>query len=317
MQTMRRTVVGARGLLMLLAASLLAACGSSGGDAPVVKVDPQFEADQQQWRTQRYQDLIRADGWTSLIGLHWLEGPAHWIGSGPGSGIRLSAGPARLGMLRREGMAVSFTPEAGVDVSVDGEPVRGRIPLHSDHDPQPTIIAFDEGKGLLSLIRRGDRLALRVKHADAVSRTAFAGIDYWPGGPDWTVDAMLIPAPPGRTLSIVDITGMSSELPAGGTLQFQRDGVQYALEAIAEPGGELFVIFADRTSGHGSYPAARYIDVPPAGADGRVKIDFNRAYNPPCAFTPYATCPLPPAENRLDLRVEAGEKNYRKPEETH
>ena len=101
--------------------------------------------------------------------------------------------------------------------------------------------------------------------------------------------------------------------PNAGTLEFERDGRTWRLEAIGEPGRELFVIFGDRTSGHGSYPAGRYLDLPAPDAQGRVVIDFNHAYNPPCAFTPFATCPLPPPENRLDLAVEAGEKAYVKP----
>lgn len=298
-----------------LAAAALAGCGDrkAGQDAAAVQPDPAFAADNQAWRVQRYQELTRPDGWTSLVGLHWLSLKAHYIGSSADSGIRLEVGPPKLGMVSSDGEEVWFKPEPGVALTVDGRPLGGRIRFHSDRDPQPTTIGFDDGKGLLTLIRRGDRHALRLKHADAPSRTGFTGLDYWPLDESWRIKARFVPNAAGKTLPIVDIVGITTEMANAGAVEFERDGHAWRLQAIGEPGQELFVIFADRTSGHGSYPAGRYIDLPAADANGEVTIDFNRAYNPPCAFTPFATCPLPPPENRLDLRVDAGEKNYRKP----
>lgn len=292
----------------------LAACGDKETAPVVAPVDPVFAAEQQQWRQQRYTELNAPDGWTSLVGLHWLEHKAHYIGSGPGSGIRLAVGPDKLGMVARNGDSVTFTPERGVPMSVDGEPVTGRIRFFSDRDGTPTKIAFDDGRGQLSLIHRGERFALRVKHADAATRTGFTGLTYWDGGPAWKVTARFVPHPAGKRLAIVDITGLTTEMANAGALEFEKDGQPYRLEALGEPGRELFVIFGDRTSGHGSYPAGRYLDLPAPDASGQVVIDFNHAYNPPCAFTPFATCPLTPAENRLDLRVEAGEKAYHPPQ---
>ncbi len=298
----------------LLALGMVGCGDKDAAPAASAAVDPTFAAEQQQWRQQRYTELHAPDGWTSLVGLHWLEHKAHYIGSGPGSGIRLAVGPAKLGMVARNGDTVTFTPERGVALSVDGTPLTGRIRFNSDRDAAPTLIAFDDGKGQLSLIHRGARYALRVKHADAFSRSGFTGLTYWPGGPDWRITARFVPHPPGKTLPIVDITGLTTEMPNSGALEFERDGKTWQLEALGEPGRDLFVIFGDRTSGHGSYPAGRYLDLPPPDASGKVIIDFNHAYNPPCAFTPFATCPLTPPENRLDLRVEAGEQAYHAPE---
>lgn len=292
----------------------LAACGEKETAPVVAPVDPVFAAEQQQWRQQRYTELNAPDGWNSLVGLHWLEHKAHYIGSGPGSGIRLAVGPDKLGMVARDGNTVTFTPERGVPMTVEGEPVTGRIRFFSDRDATPTKIAFDDGRGQLSLIHRGERFALRVKHADAATRTGFTGLTYWDGGPAWKVSARFVPHAAGKRLSIVDITGLTTEMPNAGALEFEKDGKPYRLEALGEPGGELFVIFGDRTSGHGSYPAGRYLDLPAPDASGQMQIDFNHAYNPPCAFTPFATCPLTPPENRLDLRVEAGEKAYHPPQ---
>jgi uncharacterized protein (DUF1684 family) len=303
-----------RGLGAAMLALGLAACGNTPPAPVAVADDPAFAAEQQQWRLQRYEELHAADGWTSLVGLHWLEYKAHYIGRGPGSGIRLAVGPDKLGMVARQGDTVWFTPERGVVLRVGDTPVTGRIRFSSDRDPSPTLISFDDGKGQLSLIHRGERYALRVKHADAHSRTHFAGLQYWPGGAAWRISARFIPHPPGKTLPIIDITGLTTDMPNAGTLAFERDGRTWSLEAIGEPGRELFVIFVDRTSGHGSYPAGRYLDLPAPDANGRVLIDFNHAYNPPCAFTPFATCPLAPPENRLDLRIDAGEQAYHAPE---
>lgn len=292
----------------------LGACGDKETAPVVAPVDLVFAAEQQQWRQQRYTELNAPDGWTSLVGLHWLEHKAHFIGSGPGSGIRLAVGPDKLGMVALNGDSVTFTPERGVPMTVDGEPVTGRIRFFSDRDAIPTKIAFDDGRGQLSLIHRGKRFALRVKHADAATRTGFTGLTYWDGSPAWKVTARFVPHPAGKRLAIVDITGLTTEMANAGALEFEKDGTPYRLEALGDPGGELFVIFGDRTSGHGSYPAGRYLDLPAPDASGQVVIDFNHAYNPPCAFTPFATCPLTPAENRLDLRVEAGEKAYHPPQ---
>ena len=144
-----------RGVAGLLAAVWLAACSPAAPPAPAVTEDPAYAAAQQQWRVARYQDLTRPDGWTALVGLHWLQNKSHFVGSGATSGIRLTVGPDKLGLLRREGTQWWFTPEAGVDVSHDGQPVRGRIRVDTDKDAQPTLLAFDGGKGQLSIIRRG------------------------------------------------------------------------------------------------------------------------------------------------------------------
>ncbi|WP_434212022.1 DUF1684 domain-containing protein [[Pseudomonas] boreopolis] len=301
------------GLLALLA---LAGCGREDAPQPArpaEALDRQFLAETLAWREQRLEELRKPDGWTSLVGLHWLELKAHYIGSSPDSGIRLAVGPAKMGLVSVEGDKVWFTPEKHAALTVDGKPLAGRIRFYSDRDDAPTTIGFDEGKGRLTLIQRGDRRALRVRHADADSRVRFAGLDHWPADPAWRVEARFVPNPAGKTIPIVDIVGITTEQPNAGAVEFEKDGRTYRLEAIGEPGHELFIVFADRTSGHGSYPAGRFIDAGAPDAQGRVVLDFNRAYNPPCAFTPFATCPLPPPENRLDLAVAAGEKNYRKP----
>lgn len=298
---------------MLLA---LAACSGGADDSAKDQAgaipDPNFLADNAVWRNERKQDLLKPDGWTSLVGLHWLELKAHYLGSSAGSGIRLAVGPPRLGMVEQRDGRIYLTPESGVALTLDGEPLAGkrRVELKTDHDQAPSLIGFDEGKGLLSVIKRGQRSGLRIKHADAPTRLHFAGLDYWPADPAWKIVGKFVPHPPGKTMPIVDIIGTSTDAPNPGAVEFARAGKTYRIEAMGEPGNGLFLVFADRTSGHGSYPAGRFIDAPGPDVQGRVVLDFNRAYSPPCAFTTFATCPLPPAENRLDLAVTAGEKTY-------
>ncbi|MEB2186982.1 DUF1684 domain-containing protein [Xanthomonas campestris pv. campestris] len=299
-------------LLGMLVAVGVLGCGREAPPAPApVALDKTFLADNAAWREARLTELRAPDGWTSLVGLHWLSLKAHYIGRSADSGIRLAVGPPKMGMVSSERDALWFVPERGAALTVGGKPLTGKIRFQSDVDPQPTLIGFDDGKGVLSLIHRGDRYALRVKHADAPSRTGFAGLEYWPIDPSWRIQARYVPNNVGKTIPIVDIVGISSEQPNAGAIEFERDGKTYRLEAIGEPGRPMFVVFADRTSGHGSYSAGRFLDLEAPDASGHVVVDFNRAINPPCAFTPFATCPLPPPENRIDLAVSAGEKAYK------
>ena len=271
-----------------------------------------FAHAQDTWRATRVADITKPDGWASLVGLHWLDAGAHRVGSDGDNGIRLAMGPDHLGVFSVRDNRVGFVPDAMV--TVDGEPQIGATALRIDTDAAgPSKLVFDGGKGLATVIERGGRLALRVKHADADSRLRFSGIDYWPADRAWQVAARFIAHPAGKTLPIANIIGTTDQIPNPGVVEFERGGKVHRLEALDEGGGILFLVFADRTSGQGSYGAGRFLDAPMPDAQGRVLLDFNQAYNPPCAFTPFATCPLPPPENRLDLAIEAGERDYRKP----
>jgi uncharacterized protein (DUF1684 family) len=310
-------MVPSRSLIAVAAAAIasavvLTACHSGTAGPPVAKpraLPAAYVQAEQAWRTERLARLTAPDGWTSLVGLHWIDTGAHYAGSAPGNGIRLAVGPAQLGLFERKGGQVRFQPAAEGHLTVDGKPARAGF-LRADDDPAgAAVIGFDDGKGVATVIHRGARYALRVKHADAPARTGFHGLQYWPGGPEWVVDARFVPNPPGRTLDIANIIGVIEPTPNPGRVEFKHNGTAYRLEALEGDDGGLFLVFADGTSGHGSYGAGRFIDTAPP-VDGHVRIDFNQAYNPPCAFTPFATCPLPPGGNRLRLAVRAGEKAY-------
>jgi uncharacterized protein (DUF1684 family) len=226
----------------------------------------------------------------------------------------MTMGPEHLGMfdLGADGR-VTFVPDKSVAVTLDGTPFVGATVLKTDADEGgPNTIGFDDGKGVATIIKRGDRVALRVKHSDADARLHFAGLQFWPGGPEWKVAGRFIPHPAGTTLPIVNIVNMVEQVANPGAVEFVQGGKTHRLELLDQGEPTLFLVYADRTSGHGSYPAGplsrpRAPDREPADDDR-----FQPRRNPPCAFTAYATCPLPPVANRLDLAVEAGERVYTK-----
>jgi uncharacterized protein (DUF1684 family) len=272
----------------------------------------------EQWRAARVARLTAPDGWLSLIGLEWLHEGANRVGSAAGNDIVLKAGPAELGTVTLAadgGLRIALAQHSGA--TVDGKAVDAAAlvdDMHVQGDAAPTTVRF--GHASFYVIDRDGRKALRVKDADAEARRDFLGIDYFPIDPSWRVEADWVPFDPPHDLQIGSVIGTIDTVKVPGKAVFRRDGHTFELLPYQEePGGELFFVLADRTSGRETYGAARflYAALPAGGVDkpGSVVLDFNKAYNPPCAFTPFATCPLAPPENRLDLAVTAGEKKYR------
>lgn len=310
-----RTLWGAVVVALAIATVALGGCGKDDdadgqADALMTEAEAQYLSEENLWRIQRQEKLTAPDGWTSLVGLHWLNLKSHYIGSGPRSGIRLAFGPESMGMVTRDGGRIFFTPERGVALTLDGEPVTGRVELRDDSQGAPSVLGFDEGKGQIVVIERGGNRALRVRHADAPTRTGFRPIDYWPPDRSWRIEATFVPHPAGHMLPITNMVGTTEPTANPGALEFERDGKTFRIEALDQGGATLLLLIADLTSGHETYGPGRYLDVPRPDAKGKVVIDFNRAYNPPCAFTQFATCPLTPDANRLDLAIRAGEKKY-------
>jgi len=260
------------------------------------------------WRAQRVERLKAPSGWLSLIGLHWLKDGKNSVGSAKGNDVVLAAGPAHLGAITlKDGKAtIDIDPKSAA--TVDGKTVASAELLDDSHE-KPTTVAF--GTASFYLIDRNGKKALRVKDSEAKTRKQFKGIDSFAIDPGWRVEAKFEEFKPAHTLEIPTVLGTVDKMTVPGKVTFTRDGKSYSLLPVLEApdAKEFWFIFADRTSGKETYGAARflYADLP---KDGKLTIDFNKAYNPPCAFTPYATCPLAPPENRLDLRVTAGEKKY-------
>jgi uncharacterized protein (DUF1684 family) len=267
--------------------------------------DPSYERELLKWRADRLAELTADDGWLTVVGLLWMHQGANHAGSGSGMDLKMpSAAPQELGTFTLEGERVSFAAAPGVPVRVAGQPVTAAVAIETDK----TLL--DLGPLQMLVIRRGKRVGLRVRDRDSAARQAFKGLEYFPIREDLRVRARLEPFDPARHIPIVNVLGDQSEYVSPGRLVFELDGVTVSLDAVYETPEkkDLFVIFRDKTSGESTYPAGRYMHLP-LPVNGETEIDFNRAYNPPCAFTEFATCPLPPKQNWLKVRIEAGEKS--------
>jgi uncharacterized protein (DUF1684 family) len=250
------------------------------------------------WRQNRLTRLKSDDGWLTLVGLQWLNDGENKIRNPPNGGsVTLQNG------------IVTLAPSAAL--TIDGKPVTAPTPLRDDTDPKgPTIVS--SGTTHFHVIKRSPKFALRVKDTNSPARTHFLGLDYFAIAPQWRLEAHFEPFNPPHHVTITNVLGMTSDEIAPGLLSFTVDGKEYKLQPILEQGTtDYFIIFKDATSGKETYAAARYLYAHPPDKNGMTVIDFNEAYNPPCAFTPFATCPLPPPQNRLPLRVDAGELKYR------
>jgi uncharacterized protein (DUF1684 family) len=293
-------------LLLFLSAAAFSACSR-----PAAGVDENlYRQEIERWRGERLKSLTGEGSWLTLAGLFWLKEGENRMGSDPASDIVLPEGkaPARAGSLWLERGAVRLEAAPDSAITREGQPV-STLDLKSDADGEPTVLNL--GSLSFQVIKRGESLGLRVKDSEHPERKRFAGLDYFPAEPKWRVEARFEPYNPPKMVPIMNVLGMTEDQPSPGALVFEVGGQSYRLDAISEKGSEeLFIIFADLTSGKQTYGAGRYLYTAPADGRGRVVLDFNKAYNPPCAFTNYATCPLPPAQNRLALSVEAGEKNY-------
>jgi uncharacterized protein (DUF1684 family) len=310
--------VSIRKLIVLAGALALSAACARVEETPKSQPSPSptqqaaapvsYEEGLEQWKAKRLANLKSEDGWLTLIGLFWLKEGENRFGSDPAGEIVLpeSKAPALAGTLRLAAGKVTLEAKPDAKITTKGQPVT-TLELKSDEDGEPTVL--DMGSLSFHVVKRGERMGLRVKDRENPARAEFKGTDYYPADRKWVVNARFEPYQPPKQVPILNVLGMETEETSPGTLAFEVDGRPYKLEALKEKGEEqFFIIFADQTSGKETYGAGRYLYADPPGADGHVTLDFNRAYSPPCAFTSYATCPLPPAQNRLPLRVEAGER---------
>lgn len=261
------------------------------------------------WHAQRENRLAAEDGWLTLIGRDWLNPGENTLGSAPGSIVLLPEGvaPAKAGLFFLEGSTVRFRPLSGSGILLNGKPATEAV-LKSDADGKPDLL--QAGRVRFYVIRRADKFGIRIKDPETPARKAFHGVPRYPVDPVWRVEADFIPYATPQTRAIATVIGTSEPMITPGLLRFKVGGREVTLEPMLEDPDhpELFIIFKDGTSTHGTYPAGRflYADMP---KNGKVILDFNKAINPPCAFSIFATCPLPPKQNFLDLDVPAGEKN--------
>jgi hypothetical protein len=273
----------------------------------------ELEKDVQAYREARLARLAGERGWLTLIGKVWLGQGRHTLGADPRSDIVLPEGraPATLATLTVAAGAVRLDVEGDADVFARGERVHS-LELRSDAREAPDDVTF--GTLNFQLLQRGEAFALRIRDTESVARKSFPGIPMYAIDPGWRIVARLEPFETAKEMAIEDGDGRLQTYLCPGVAHFQKDSLRASLMPLYEHRAErLFVLFRDLTSRDETYGAGRFLYAP-LPEEGRVLLDFNKAFNPPCAFTPYAVCPLPPSENVLSLRIEAGEKRPFAPE---
>lgn len=310
------------GLFVLLAAIVFNAACQKATPAKAVDVSA-HRSEIQKWQSDRLASLTKNDGWLTLVGLFWLNEGENKFGSDPKSAVVLpkDKAPGAVGSLWLEQGRVRLTalPQAGISVEpppgvvvnqVDRQKPITTLDLKDDNDDSgPTILKL--GSLLINVVKRGDRIGVRVKDTESRTRREFKGLEYYPIDPKWRIEARFEPYQPPKTIPITNVLSMTEDETSPGAFAFEVDGKTYRIDPILEKGEtDWFVMIADETTGKETYGAGRYLYVSPPDTTGKVVIDFNKAYSPPCAFTNFATCPLPPRQNHLPFRIEAGEKKY-------
>ncbi|HXN54152.1 MAG TPA: DUF1684 domain-containing protein [Candidatus Acidoferrum sp.] len=271
------------------------------------------------WRSQHALELQKPDGWLTLAGLEWLEPGDNSFGSAKDNKVHLpSSGPGHLGVLRLDGETITLNAPAGgfpAGFLIDGKPVQTQTlhadPAHDKNNPRLTIGTLN-----MYVIHRGERFALRIKDAKSAALTGFHGLKWYAPNQAYRVTAHWIPYSPQKTFTIATLIGTSYPAQVPGSAEFTLHGKTYRVDPILEDPevAKLFFVLRDTTSATKTYGACRflYTGFPDQGLDkpGELVLDFNRLENPPCAYTPYATCPLPPPQNRLPIPLPVGEQRY-------
>jgi uncharacterized protein (DUF1684 family) len=275
---------------------------------PQQKADLNYITEIQRWHQKRLENLKSPTGWLNLAGLFWLKEGENSFGADSSNDIVFpqDKAPDFIGSLTLQGGTVSFRAKPGIEVRHNDSVVTS-ITMRNDLEGNPTVLEL----GTLSwtIIKRGEKFGVRLRDHEHPLLQEFNGIETFPIDSTWRVEAGFEPHDPPKMISIPTVLNTINEEPSPGAFVFKVDGKTYKLDATGEMSDkELFVIFADLTNGKETYGAGRFLYVSTPGESGKATIDFNKAYNPPCAFTDFATCPLPPEQNKLPIRITAGEK---------
>ncbi len=271
------------------------------------KGDPEYINSINQWHKERITRLKSESGWLNLAGLFWLKQGSNSFGSAKDNDIIFPPNaPGHIGTLVLKDSSVTAIILPGVDVGSDSSGIK-EIEMKDDLSDNPTILK--SGSLRWNIINRDGRFAIRLRDLNAPIVKNFKDIDTYPIDEKWKVKAKFENYRSPKIIAIPNIIGSVEYDTVEGHLVFQLEGKNYSLDPVTE-GNEFFIIFADETNGEETYGAGRFLYAEKPDSSGTTILDFNKAYNPPCAFTPYATCPLPPKQNYLHLRLGAGEKKY-------
>ncbi len=277
----------------------------TGGNKPHASKEYLQEMDA--WRAKRIKNLKSETGWLNLVGLYWLKEGENTFGSGKNNDIIFPEdAPEQIGTFVLKNGKVTVNINQNVDVEINGKKIT-TSELENDLHGKPTVLSWKNYRWFI--IKRADRFGVRLRNLEAKLVKEFKGIESYPVDEKWKVPAIFVRYKTPKLLEIPTIIGTIEEDTAKGYLQFELEGNQFTLDPI-DSGDKFFIIFADKTSGKETYGGGRFLYVPKPDSSGKTVIDFNKAYNPPCAFTKYATCPLPPKDNYLKIAITAGEKNY-------
>jgi hypothetical protein len=266
-----------------------------------------YRAQIEKWRQQREESLQAENGWLTVVGLFWLREGANTVGTRPGNNFVLPRGsaPEQVGTFDFHDGRTVFRAAPGAAVTVNGKPVVTAA-LTADSAGPPDLLRVRDLT--MFVIKRGSRFGVRLKDKNSEARRNFTGTHWFPVAEKYRVTAKFVPYSPPKMIPVPNILGDVEAEACPGYVEFTLEGQPLRLEPVSE-GNALFFIFKDLTAGQETYPSGRFLDAD-LPQHGEVILDFNQAVNPPCAFTPYATCPLPPKQNHLPVRIEAGELRY-------
>jgi len=293
--------------IITLAITILFTSLSCTEKEPEPKGSPEYIAEIEQWHNKRIERLKGENGWLTLVGLHWLEEGENTFGSDKSNSIVFpEIAPNTIGTITLNDTVVFLKINEGVNVIKDGKPVK-QITLENDLTGNPTVL--DVGSLRWYIIKRDERYGIRLRDINAPLRNEFDGIERFPVNEDWKITAAFEAYEPPKVISLPTQLGTVKEEPSPGAVVFEKDGQTYRIDAV-DTGKRLWLIFADETSGEETYGAGRYLYIDKPDSTGKVIVDFNLAYNPPCVFTKYATCSFPPKQNFLKIKITAGEKMW-------
>ena len=300
----RRKLGYAVGAAIVFLTFMLVIVSASNGE------DPGYVDSVKSWQAEREENLQKDRSWLTVAGLYWLREGENWVGTATSNDFVLPEGsaPATVGVFKFHDRKATFHAEDGVTITRDGKPIQPKQIVELEMGEKHAI-AINDLK--MWLHYSGERLAIRLRDLNASYRKEFAGLDWFPVDPKFRVEAKFTPHTEEKKVEMLNILGDIEVFEAAGYVDFELQSQKVRMEPMKAREGALWLIFRDGTSGKGSYQAARFLRTEPP-ENGKVVIDFNRAYNPPCAYNPHTTCPMPTKENRLEIRIEAGEKNYKK-----
>jgi uncharacterized protein (DUF1684 family) len=272
------------------------------------QASPSYKAEIEVWHEKRIKDLKAENGWLNLAGLFWLNEGRNSFGAAKSNDLIFPAGKIaeQAGYFERKGNEVKLVVTGDNDVLVAGQPVKESV-IFPPAQAKPIVVS--RGPLRWTIIQRENKLGVRLRDLKSTQLDSFTGIHRFPVDSNWRAVARLETNAIPKTIPITNVLGQTTQQTSPGKLVFTLRGKTWSLDALEE-GDELFIIFGDATNGEETYPSGRFLYAKKPGPDGLTVVDFNKAYNPPCAFTAFATCPLPPRQNQLPIPVSAGEMNY-------